>query len=245
MKCLILAGGFATRLWPLSEKRVKPLLHVKDRPLLSHLLGMFPNDVKIWVAVNRAYSAGIETWARNEGHGRVQVVIEESSNDAEKKGALGAVAAFVQSHGMEEDLMVVAGDNYFGFAMKDFLAAFQGKPLLAAHDVKEVSAARRFGVVQSQAGRMTGFEEKPEHPKSTLVSTGCYLFPQKNLGDIVVYAAKHKDNLGGIFEHFLTQGQPVDVFEFSEPWYDIGSFESYLAANLELLDGQAVLEEGV
>jgi len=76
------------------------------------------------------------------------------------------------------------------------------------------------------------------------VSTGCYIFPKRNLIDIVEYAQTHKDNLGGIFEHLLTKGQTIDVFTFREPWYDIGSFEGYLKANRELI-GDQVIEKGI
>ncbi len=245
MKTIILAGGFATRLWPLSEKKAKPLLHLKDRPLLTHLVESFPPEMEIIVSVNRAFASGIEAWAKTLPHRPIRVAVEDSSNDEGKLGALAATAHVIESLGINEDLLLMAGDNYFGFKMTDFIATFKGHPLLAAYDIGDKEAARKFGVVVTRDGHVTEFQEKPQEPKSTLVSTGCYLFPQKNLADILDYSKTHKDNLGGIFEYLLKRGETVDVFRFTEPWYDIGSFDSYLQANSELLAGAVIQAENV
>lgn len=244
MRCVILAGGFATRLWPLSEKRAKPMLHLKDRPLLAHITDNLPADIPVIISVNEAFADGIKAWAARQSR-PMEVMVESARNDEGKLGALAAVARVIETAGIDEELLLVAGDNYFGFRMADFLARFQGNPLLAAFDIKDKEAAKKFGVVLRKDGRVTGFQEKPEHPESTLVSTGCYLFPRKNLPDIVEFAKEHNDNLGGIFEHLLKKGETVDVFGFSEGWYDIGSFEAYLQANADLLGGAVIKETGV
>ena len=245
MKCIILAGGFATRLWPLSEHRAKPLLHLKDRPLLSHIVEGLPAEIEVIVSVNRVFAPGIEEWIKRHPNRPVRIAVEDSENDEGKLGALGATAQVILSLGIDEDLLLIAGDNYCGFKMADFLGAFHGNPLLAAYDIRDKKAAGKFGVVVAKNGRVTEFQEKPSDPKSTLVSTGCYLFPQKNLADILEYSKTHKDNLGGIFEYLLKKGEPIDVFTFTESWYDIGSFDAYLKANSELLAGAVIREAGV
>ncbi len=141
--------------------------------------------------------------------------------------------------------MLLAGDNYFGFEVSDFLSRFDQNPLLAAYDIKDLSKAKRFGVVVEKDGKAVEFQEKPEEPKSTLVSTGCFIFPQKNLKDIVDYAKEHNDDLGGVFEYLLEKGETVDVFEFDEDWVDIGSFDAYLKANADLIGNQIIEKEGV
>ncbi len=80
---------------------------------------------------------------------------------------------------------------------------------------------------------VTKFSEKPPEPDSTLVSTGCYIFPSKNLVDIVNFAKKSADHLGAIFEYLLGK-TPINIFRFEEPWIDIGSFQAYLEAHKKL-----------
>jgi len=244
MKCIILAGGFATRLWPLSENKAKPLLHLKDRPILSHIVDGLPQGLEIIISTNVAFEQDFLAWAKHRPDRKIRVFVEDSVENESKKGALGAVALAIRKEKIDEDLLLIAGDNYFGFRISDFINFYKGNPILAAYDIGSLEAAKKFGVVVTNDGHVVEFQEKPREPKSTLVSTGCYVFPKRNLADIAEYAQGHKDNLGGIFEHLLNKGAIIDVFTFSESWYDIGSFEGYLKANRELI-GDQVIEKGI
>jgi glucose-1-phosphate thymidylyltransferase len=245
MKCIILAGGFATRLWPLTENKAKPLLHLKDRPIISHIVDALPPTIEILISTNAVFEDDFKAWAKHYPDRNLRIFVEDSKANEGKKGALGATALVIRETKIDEDLLLIAGDNYFGFRLSDFLAAFRGHPLLAAYDIRDLNLAKKFGVVVAKNGQVTEFQEKPQEPKSTLVSTGCYVFPRKNLADIVEYAAKKKDDLGGIFEHLLRKGETIETFSFKEPWYDIGSFEGYLKATKDLLDGQVIEKDGV
>ena len=245
MKCIILAGGFATRLWPLTETKAKPLLHLKDKPLISHIVEALPDKLEIIISTNAVFEEDFKTWIRDFPQRKIKIFVEDSGADEFKKGALGATALAIQELKIAEDLLLLAGDNYFGFKVEDLLAQFKQNPLLAAYDIGDLKEARKFGVVIEKDGKAVEFQEKPEHPKSTLVSTGCFVFPQKNLGDIIYYAKEKNDDLGGIFEYLTKKGEEIDVFKFSEPWVDIGSYEAYLQANKALLRGEVIEKEGV
>lgn len=245
MKCIILAGGFATRLWPLTENKAKPLLHLKDKPLISHIVEALPVDLEIIISTNAVFESAFKEWAEDFSHRKIKVFVEDSDGDEAKKGALGATALVIEQEGVEDDLMLLAGDNYFGFKMEDLLKRFSGQPLLAAYDIGDLNEARRFGVVVEKDGKAIEFQEKPEYPKSTLVSTGCFLFPQKNLKDIIHYAKEKNDDLGGVFEYLTQKGEQIDVFKFSEAWVDIGSYEAYLQANKDLLNNEVIEKDGV
>jgi len=245
MKCIILAGGFATRLWPLTENKAKPLLHLKDRPLISHIVEKLPRDMEIIISTNAVFEEEFKKWAENFKDRKLKIFVEDSAGDEFKKGALGATALVIENEKIDEDLLLLAGDNYFGFKVEDLIARFEGSPLLAAYDIKDLNKAQKFGVVIQKEGRAVEFQEKPDQPKSTLVSTGCFIFPAKNLKDIVHYAKENNDDLGGIFEHLLKEGEIVDVFNFQEPWVDIGSYEAYLQANKDLLSQQVIEQGGV
>ena len=245
MKCIILAGGFATRLWPLTENKAKPLLHLKDRPMASHIVERLPDHMEIIISTNAIFEEAFKAWIKNHPKKNIRIFVEDSGDDSGKKGALGATSLIIQNESLKDDLLLLAGDNYFGFDMQNFLAHFQQNPLLAAYDIEDLDKAKKFGVVIEKNGEAIEFQEKPDHPKSTLVSTGCFIFPQKNLKDIVHYAKKNNDNLGGIFEYFTQKGDTVNVFKFKEDWVDIGSYEAYLRANKDLIAGEVIEKRGV
>jgi len=245
MKCIILAGGFATRLWPLTENKAKPLLHLKDRPMASHIVERLPDDMEIIISTNAVFEQAFKEWIKTHPGKNIRIFVEDSDDDSGKKGALGATSLIIQKEKLEDDLLLLAGDNYFDFDMQIFLDRFDENPLLAAYDIEDLEKAKKFGVVIEKEGHAVEFQEKPEAPKSTLVSTGCFIFPQKNLKDIVHYAKENNDNLGGVFEYLTKKGDIVDVFKFTEDWVDIGSYEAYLRANKDLMDGNVIEKEGV
>jgi len=231
MQAIILAGGFATRLWPLTEKKAKPLLYLQNKTLLTHIVEKIPPEIKIIISTNKIFEQDFLAWKKTSKHPNLEIFIEDSAEDKTKLGALGAVAFIIQQKQIKEDIMLFAGDNYFGFNFTDFIATFQNNPLLAAYDIKDKIQAKQFGVVvPNQDNTVKKFQEKPENPESTLVSTGAYLFPQKYLKDIIDYAKKKNDDLGGVFE-YLQDKTKINIFTFKEPWFDIGSFQGYLEAH--------------
>lgn len=243
MRTFILAGGFATRLWPLTEHRAKPLLPLVGKPILTHIVEKLPADFHVTVSTNAAFEEHFDAWQKDVGR-PVTVYIESALHDDTKLGALRAVADWVTREAIDEDVLLLTGDNYLGFDMAEFLKAYRpGTPLLASYDIGDLEHAKKFGtVLLGQDGKtITGFEEKPAEPKSTFISTGCSVLPAAVLPILVEYAKEHADNVGGIFEEFLRRNMAVDAFTFDEAWFDIGSFEAYLQAT-ELLVGDALVQ---
>ena len=245
MHAFVLAGGFATRLWPLTEKRAKPLLPLAGKPILTHLVEKLPQEMPVTVSTNAVFRESFELWKESMHRKNLEIIIEDSTHDDHKLGALGATAQWIANGHNEEDILLLTGDNYLGFSMDAFLGSYtQETPLLAAYDIKDLSKASAFGTVIVDAEnpkRIMGFEEKPQQPKTTLVSTGCSVLPAGTLSIILDFAKKHPDNVGGIFEEFLRQGIGVDCFTFTEPWLDIGSFPAYLDAHRLLVKETAII----
>jgi glucose-1-phosphate thymidylyltransferase len=235
MKILILAGGFATRLWPLTEKRAKALLPVGGKPLLSRILDKLSGDFGVIVSTNMVFEEDFEDWKNEYSDRRIDIFLEDSASDEQKTGAVGAISMAIRELGINEDLLILAGDNFFGFDFEDFLGAYDGRnPLLAAKRVESLEEAKQFGVLTVDGDYVDSFEEKPENPQSTLVSTACYLLPKEVFAHVHECARLRADNMGGIIEHFLKERQRVKVFRFEEEWIDIGSFESYLRTHRNL-----------
>ncbi len=253
MHCFILAGGFATRLWPLTERRAKPLLPLAGKPLLTRIVESVPEGIAITASTNAEFAESMAEWQQTLDR-PVTVIVEKTRNDKEKLGALGALAQWMRETNVQEDILLLAGDNYLGFKMSDFLSCYTpGVPLLAVREIGDRAAATKFGTVVLQPGsrRMALYEEKPKDPKSSLVSTTCAVFPPSVFPLILQYALTHPDNNGGVWEQFLLNGVPCEAFPFTEAWFDIGSYEAYLTATTTLVgenvaaDPTATIENSV
>lgn len=245
MTALIIAGGFATRLWPLTEKRSKALLPLAGKPLIDHLLEKIPDAMKVIISTNNVYKADFELLLKRFPQKLLSFHYEDSSHDKEKKGALAATAEVLERCDDDSPMAIFAGDNYFGFDFAAFIAAYHGRTLLACYDTKSLEAAKGFGVIAVEGNQVIAFEEKPENPKSTLISTGAYIFSPSDLPEIKSYSKISPDHFGGIFEHLLRKGRSIEVFRFDEPWFDIGSFDQYLKAQKILLKEKIIAEDCV
>lgn len=242
MKVLILAGGFATRLWPLTIDKAKPLLPIAGKAMISHLIDALPANLPIIISTNAVFAQDFFEWKRMYPNRSIEIFVEDASADKGKMGAAKAVALVIDAFQIQEDLLVLGGDNIFQFKLTDFLNSLEGKPALAAFDIQDLEQAKKFGVVVAEGKRVVSFEEKPDQPKSTLIGTLCYYFPASVLADVKKTAYDRPDNLGGIFEHLLLQGKHPEVYQFTEYWNDIGSFHAYIDAH-KFLGGQNIPTE--
>ena len=238
MKALILAWGFATRLWPITEKRAKPLLFLKNKEIISHIVERIPEEHEIIISTNKVFEEDFINWKKQKYPNRnINIFIEDSDNDDAKKWALWATSLAIQSLNINEDLLLIAWDNYFWFDFKDMFSKFKWNPLVAWYDIKDKQKASSFWVIISKnLDTVDSFEEKPINPSSTLVSTWCYIFPKKNLKDIIYYSVEHNDDLWWIFEYLKQKWDTINIFTFDEAWFDIWSFDWYISANKLLQD---------
>jgi glucose-1-phosphate thymidylyltransferase len=237
MRTIILAGGFATRLYPLTLERPKPLLPVAGRPIIDHILQGNALPGTPIVSTNRRFEAAFEAWKQGADVD-VEIVIEETLCEKEKLGTVGAIAFVIEACALDDDLLVIAGDNIFGFPIDRFVAAYRGHPLIALHDIGDLDKVRsRYGVAVVKDGRVAEFQEKPRDPRSTLVSTACYVYPRSVLSEFKAYfdQAGAGQDAPGYFNAWLLRerGIPIDPFVFDEAWYDIGDRASYIAAHRE------------
>ena len=226
MKCLILAGGFGTRLYPLTLTKAKALLEYKGNPLLTHIVDKVPRNIDILVSCNRKFETDFYRWQENLGR-QVEICVEDVWADDQKKGAIGSLHYWISSKGIAEDLLVIAGDNYFEFDLAQFIAAYDGKnALVAVYDIGDRSKASQFGVVELDKNRIIRFAEKPAKPQSSLIATACYVFPHRILSVLDDYwQLGERDNLGS-FIAYLVGREELHAYTFTELWLDIGTAES-------------------
>jgi glucose-1-phosphate thymidylyltransferase len=141
----------------------------------------------------------------------------------------------IRERNIDDELLVIGGDNLFGFRMTDFVDYFRTRRanVVALYDLKSKEKARLYGVVSiNHDGRIIDFQEKPGEPQSTLVSTACYAFTKKGVKNILRYLdeGNDPDKMGHLIE-WLHKNDDVFGFVFRGLWFDIGSFESYNDAN--------------
>ena len=228
MKCLILAGGFATRLYPLTINKAKALLEYKGKPIISHIVHGIPANIDILVSTNKKFETDFCDWQKNLER-EVEICIEDAMTDEQKKGAIGAVDFWIKNKKITEDLMVIAGDNYFELDLNDFISKFNGKKaMLAVYDVGdkskacEIGKACQIGLVTLDKNKVIRFDEKPIEATSSLIATGIYILPTRVFTFLSEYCSESKrDNLGSFIAHLLDKDE-VEAYISTELWVDIG-----------------------
>ncbi len=223
MKCLILCGGFGTRLYPLTLTKAKPLLEYKGKPLLTYIVDKVPKDMDIFVSTNRKFESDFLHWQRGIDRS-VEICVEDVWSEEQRKGAVGSLNFWICNKSINEDLLVIAGDNYFELDLSRFIAAYNGKStLIAVHDIVDKTKARQFGVVKLERNRIVEFTEKPSEPESSLIATAIYIIPPRLFPALSKYCSENKrDNLGNFFS-YLVSTDKVFAYIFKEVWSDIGS----------------------
>jgi len=249
MKAVVLAGGYATRLWPLTRHRPKMLLPVGETTVIDRVLEELEADERVedvFLSTNERFAEDFEAHLAGAGFDKPQLSVEETTEEDEKFGVVGALAQLVDREGIaDEDLLVVAGDNLISFDISAFLDFFErtGTATLAAYDVGSREKASSYGVVDLEGKRVVDFQEKPADPPSTLVSIACYAFPAGSVRFSEYLAGGNNPDEPGWFVQWLVDHEPVDAFSFEEAWFDIGTPESYLEAVAWALDGESVVAD--
>jgi len=249
MEAIVLAGGYATRLWPITKNRPKMLLPVGETTVIDRILSELEEDDRIdtiYLSTNEAFADEFEAHIEQEGYEKTQLSVEDTSDEAEKFGVVGALAQLVDREEVDDDLLVIAGDNLMGFHISEFIddSEANGTPTLAAYDVGSREKAKSYGLVELDGDRVVGFQEKPEDPNSTLVSIACYAFPEESVRFEEYLSGDNNPDEPGWFIQWLQGQEAVHAFAFEDDWYDIGSPASYLEAIAwELNGGQLIAED--
>lgn len=235
MKAVVLAAGYATRLYPLTLDRPKALLEVGGRPMLDRVLerlrAMGVDEVV--VVTNAKFTPHFEEWARDkEG---VTVVNDGTTSNEDRLGAIGDLVFALDRLGIDDDLVVVAGDNLFGEDISGFAAYGQDvdAPVLAVHDVGDLASMREYNQVETDdEGRVVFMEEKPEDARTTLAGIALYYYPRQVLPLLRRYLEEgNNPDQPGRLPEWLYSRTPVYTWQLPGAWYDIGSAETLAEAD--------------
>jgi len=238
-KCVILAGGYGTRLQSVTGDAPKALIRLVDKTLLDLILEKIDETEafdRVFVAVNQRYERHFKNWAAKRNDDVVELVVENHDRNEAKLGAVNALSHATRD--IHDDCLVVACDNVFSSSLRPLLDFFKakGSAVLAVYDIKDLKRATALStVVLDEDSRVTSFEEKPKQPKSTVVGTGLYLFPAKVLHRIQEYVSMSRniDQPGRLIE-WLHRIEPVYGYTLEDYWCDVGTPETYIEAQRAL-----------
>jgi glucose-1-phosphate thymidylyltransferase len=242
MNVLILAAGYATRLYPLTLHKAKPLLEVAGKPMIDWVLdnlAAVPDLETVYVVTNSKFVKDFQAWAEGYRKKRVGVAIkiidDGSTDDSDKLGAIGDVVLVITREDLaKNDLIVVAGDNLFSEPLLDFAReAKKSEATLATYDVGDLEAIKKYSSITiDSSGVITQFEEKPAEPKNTLAGIALYYFSREIVPLFTTYlAAGNNPDQPGRFIQWLYQRKPVKAYQIKGTWFDIGSKETLEEAN--------------
>lgn len=241
MKVLILAAGYATRLYPLTLTQPKPLLPVAGKPMVDYVmdnLAPIGGIDRVYVVTNAKFAGQFQRWADDYAKRTpfaFTIINDGSTDDSNKLGAIGDLRLVLQRENVDDDLIVVAGDNLFSEKLGAFGEFCRAKnaPVLGLYDVGRIEAAKKYGVVAvNREGVITDFKEKPDHPASTLIGIALYYYPRATLKLVDQYIAEgnNPDQPGRLIQ-WLYPRTPVHTWTVPGIWYDIGSKETLDEAN--------------
>ena len=242
MKVIILAAGYATRLYPLTLTQPKPLLPVAGKPMVEYVLdNLAPigGIDRVYVVTNAKFAGHFQTWSdayRRANAGlQFTVVNDRSTDDSNKLGAIGDIHHVLQTQHVDDDLIIVAGDNLFSEKLDAFGRFCRQKqaPVVAVYDVKDLEQIKKYNALTLAAdGRITFFEEKPKNPSSTLTAIALYYYPRATLPLLRQYIAEgNNPDQPGRFVQWLYPRTAVYTWTVPGLWYDIGSKETLEEAN--------------
>ncbi|HIE52085.1 MAG TPA: nucleotidyltransferase family protein [Armatimonadetes bacterium] len=239
MKAVILAAGYATRLYPLTKNRAKPLLKVAGKPIINYTLERLqplePVD-RVYVVTNARFYSDFVAWRNGLDYPQsVEVINDGTVSNEDRLGAIGDVRFVVEQQGLADDLLIVAGDNLFGLDLRRFVAFWEAHPgsAVTLRRVPNPELVKQYSEAEVDAeGRVIRYVEKPPHPTTDLVGTSIYLLRREHVPCIARYLDEGGNpDAPGYFISWLYQQVPVYGFEFDDWWFDVGSLDSLRKAD--------------
>jgi len=236
MKCLILAAGYATRLYPLTENFPKPLLDVGGKTILDWLIDDVAASGKIdeyAVVTNHKFACHFEKWASGRSE-KITVVDDGTTANETRLGAVRDIQYALEKTGFEDDIIIMAGDNLLDFSLIKFIeyAIAAGTSCIMRYYEPSEAKLHKCGVVEvDEHDLILSMEEKPSEPRSHWCCPPFYFYRRQDVARIPEgMAAGCGIDAPGSFVAWLATKVPIRAMEMPGHRYDIGTLDSYKAA---------------
>jgi len=241
MKVILLCAGYATRLYPLTKDQPKSLLPIAGRPILEWILDRVrpvSEVTGVCIVTNHKFAGHFEKWTKQAKYPwPVIVVDDQTTNNDNRLGAIGDLQFTLRSQKIgDEDIFVIAGDNFFDFNLVKFTEGSNEKRphgVIAVYDVGDFELAKRYGLVKfDDKAKVTEFFEKPANPLTTMASCGLYWLPKETCVLLDRYIEEgHNPDQPGHYMRWLAETDALYAVALEGRWLDIGDRASYDKAN--------------
>ena len=236
MVCILLAAGYATRMYPLTENFPKPLLEIKGKPILDWVVDDLSSGGRIdrYVVIsNHKFLPHFEKWVeRKRSQGIPVEILDDGSTDNDNRlGAVKDIEFAIEKLGLSDDLLVLAGDNVMDFSFNSFVSYFGQKQTtcIMRYRVPGLKGPCKFGVATVDSdGRVLNMVEKPQVPESEWAVPPFYIYKKSDLGLFRKgIESGCKTDAPGSFIEWLCKQTAVHAFEMPGQRFDVGSIEGY------------------
>ncbi len=234
MKAIILVAGYATRLYPLTKDTPKPLLKVGGKPIIDYIVEEI-NTIdavdKIYVISNHKFAEHFRLWAEKKVNPKPIAVIDDGTDsDENKRGAIGDIQYTIEQGNIDDDIMVIAGDNLFTYSLKEYYDFYKAKnaDCVCVKQFDDKEMIKQLGVVLlDEKGKVIDLEEKPAKPKSDKAAFATYMYTRdtvKMFGDYI--AEGNSPDAPGYFIQWLHKKKDVYAYVMNGECYDIGTHKA-------------------
>lgn len=234
MKAIILVAGYATRLYPLTKNTPKPLLKVGGKAIIDYIvdeINTLEAVDKIFVVSNHKFAGHFQEWANSFANPKPITVIDDGTETEEtRRGAIGDIQYTVEQGNIDDDVVIIAGDNLFTYSLKEYYDFYKQKnaDCVCVKQFDDMEMIKQLGVVVlDESDRVTDLEEKPEHPKSNKAAFATYMYKRETVPMIKEYLESgNKPDAPGYFLQWLHKKKPVYGYVMNGECYDVGTLKA-------------------
>jgi len=236
MKAVILVAGYATRLYPLTLNTPKALLPIGGKPIIDYItdeINTIDDIDEIFVVSNHKFYNNFLRWAEERQNlKKITVINDGTTTEETRKGAIGDILFTVREKSINDDLMVIAGDNFFTYKLSDYYNYFKsiGHDCVCVKEFPDREMLKHFGVALiDEDGKVIDFEEKKENPKSNKVVYATYIYKKETIPLFEEYAKQgNKLDAPGYFIQWLFKEKDLFAYEITDgDCFDIGTHKAY------------------
>lgn len=231
MTSIILAAGYATRMYPLTLNYPKPLLEVGGKKIIDWLIeDLEKAGVERTVVVsNHKFISQFQAWA--EGRENITVLDDGSEDNDHRLGAVKDIEFAIEKANIDDDIVVLAGDNVLNFSLSSFIEYGREKKTscIMRHEEKDQNKLRKTGVIEINEDELVlNMEEKPKEPKSNWAVPPFYYYTKEDK-DLIKegIASGCGTDAPGSFVSWLVKKKPVHAYKMIGDRFDVGSIEGY------------------
>ncbi len=234
MKAIILAAGYATRLYPLTKDRPKALLPINNKPTIDYILDEIATISavsEVFVVSNHRFAQHFNDWQKELSCPKpVKVLDDGSTCEEDRLGAIGDIIFALDKEQINEDVLIIAGDNFFTYRLLDFYGYFRqtDRDCVCVKELNDQEKLKQFAVARlDEQNKILELVEKPAQPKSKIAVYATYIYKKETLPLFKEYIVAGQKDAPGYFLQWLHSRKDVRAYKFEGECYDIGTIQAY------------------